>query len=145
MKKIIYVFMLLFTISNISYGQKPDSVKPQNKQHYLVQSKIQQKIATVSGITGAVAFTVGLFIGLSEFGKGWSRGSHSNANKAKTGEMIMYIGGGMILAAIPLQIASNMNKKKAMTIAFKNQRIQYLIQNHIVSYLNPSLNLTISF
>ena len=145
MKKIIPLIMLLLIISNLSFSQKLHSAEPQTREDYLLKSQKQKRISLAVGIPGAVILSVGSILYLSEFDNGLPGGTNYNANKSNTGEALMYIGGGIILAAIPFQIASRINRKKAMAITFKNQRTPNVSQNHIVSKFNPSVNLAINF
>ena len=54
--------------------------------------------------------------------------------------------GGLVIVAtsIPLFIASSKNKKKAMSMSFKNESAPRLVKSNLVYLSVPSLNLKIS-
>jgi len=60
------------------------------------------------------------------------------------GEAAMIIGGTAALASIPFFIISSKNKRKAMSMSFKNQMIPQLQINGFAYSAIPSVNLKIN-
>ncbi len=106
----------------LCYGQSPDNKSNFSKNDYYKKSKNQKKIALVLGISGLAAFATGTVLYLSEFGNGLPGGTGYNDHVSRTGETLMYVGGGLVLACMPFDLASRRNKKIAASISFDNKR-----------------------
>jgi hypothetical protein len=134
MKKII-LFAMLLIMSASSFGQQTNSHPALNKQDYLQKSKNQKTIAWVMLGGGAALILLGDLIGNS---------NESSFNDAGTGVVIAGVGALSMLGSIPLFIASGKNKRKAMSMSFKNEMIPQLHNSSFVNRSLPSLSLKIS-
>jgi hypothetical protein len=133
MKKIILFFMLLI-VSAISFSQ-PNTVNPTVKADYLQKSKNQKTSAWVLLGGGAGLIIAGTLIG---------NGKEASFDDAGTGVVLGGIGALSMLGSIPLFIASGKNKRKAMSMSFKNELMPQLQNGSFVNRSVPSLSLKIS-
>ena len=133
MKKII-VFTLLLMVSVVSFSQ-PNTETPKVKADYLQKSKNQKTTAWVLLGGGAGFILVGTLIGNSK---------EASFSDAGTGVVLGGIGALSMLGSIPLFIASGKNKRKAMSMSFKNEMVPQLQKSSFVNQLVPSLSLKIS-
>ena len=130
MKKTITLLMA-FIFSSSLFAQKN-----LNKQEYLHKSKKKKTTAWVL-LGGGV--TVGL-IGLTKINLAGSDGDINNG----PGTALFVTGTVAALSSIPFFSASKRNKRKAMSMSFKNQTIPQLQNNGFVYRTIPSLNLKIT-
>lgn len=138
MKKMIF-FVTLLIMSASSFSQQTNSHPSLTKQDYLQKSKNQKTTAWVLLGGGAVLILVGDLIGNSK---------ESSFSDAGTGVVIAGAGVLSMLGSIPLFIASGKNKRKAMSMSFKNEmgpsRLLSGQKSSFVNRLVPSLSLKIS-
>jgi hypothetical protein len=132
MKKIKLALLLFLFIVSAS-AQQTTSAPNLTKSDYLKKSKNQKTIAFVLAGGGSIAWLAGL-------GKYMNQDDNIDGG----GETAMIIGGTAALASIPLFIISSKNKKKAMSMSFKNQRIPRLQNNGFAYRAIPSFNIKIS-
>jgi hypothetical protein len=133
MKKII-VFTLLLIMSETSFSQPATIPALAVKTDYLKKSKSQKTGAwlllgggiAVSGITALSSFRIDF------------------VNKKSFPVVPVCIGGAMMAGSIPLFIAAQRNKKKSLSLSFKNETAPQIQQNSFVYKLIPSLSVKIS-
>lgn len=133
MNKIILIAMLL-VLSATSFSQ-PATETPTGKTDYLQKSKNQKTTAWVLLGGGAGFILVGTLIGNSK---------EASFDDVGTGVVLGGIGALSMLGSIPLFIASGRNKRKAMSMSFKNEMIPQLQNGSFVNRSVPSLSLKIS-
>ncbi len=133
MKKIILFFLLLIT--SASLFSQPTTETPKVKADYLQKSKNQKTTAWVLLGGGAGFILVGTLIG---------NGKEASFDDAGTGVVLGGIGALSMLGSIPLFIASGKNKRKAMSMSFKNEMIPQLQTGSFVYRSVPSFSLKIS-
>jgi hypothetical protein len=124
--KRLFTIMLSLIFYSAVFGQ-------QTKADYLKKSKSQKTFAFVLAGGGSIAWLAGL-----------NKYMDQGDNKDGGGEAAMIIGGTAALASIPLFIISSKNKKKAMSMSFKNQMIPQLQNSGFVYRTIPSLNIKVS-
>jgi len=134
MKKII-VFAMLLIISVASFSQQTTNPAPTVKTDYLEKSKNQKKAAWVMLGGGASLILLGDLIGNSK---------SSSFGDAGAGFVMAAVGGLSMLGSIPLFIASSRNKKKGMSLSFKNETAPQIQKSSFVYRSVPSLTLKIS-
>jgi hypothetical protein len=122
--KIIFSFLLIATL-HAAYGQSTENKTMPGREDYLRKSKTQKTWAWITGGTGALVFTVGLIMYMSEFEDGLSGAPGYNEKSAKTGETLMYVGGGLVLVSIPFSIAYKKNAKLAVSLSIRNRPVLY--------------------
>ncbi len=133
MKKII-LFSMLLIISTAAFSQ-PTTETPKVKADYLQKSKNQKTTAWVLLGGGAGFILVGTLIG---------NGKEASFDDAGTGVVLGGIGALSMLGSIPLFIASGKNKRRAMSMSFKNEMMPQLQHGSFVNRSVPSLSLKIS-
>jgi hypothetical protein len=134
MKKII-LFAMLLIMSASSFSQQINPSPTLTKQDYLKKSKNQKTTAWVLLGGGAAFILIGDLIGNSK---------ESSFSDAGTGVVIAGVGALSMLGSIPLFIASGKNKRKAMSMSFKNELIPQLQNGSFVNRAVPALSLKIS-
>lgn len=134
MKKII-VFALLLIISATSFSQPVTNTAPITKTDYLQKSKNQNKNAWGMIGGGAAFILIGDLIGNSK---------ESTFGEAGAGAIIAGIGAISIIGSVPLFIASARNKRKGLSVSFKNESAPKLLNSSFVYKSIPSLTLQIS-
>lgn len=130
MKKII-AFALLLIVSSESFSQQTNSLPALTKQDYLKKSRTQNTTAwfIISG---------GLVLGTISYGISYKEG------RTNTAEILEYTSLATMLGSIPLFIAARKNKKKAMSLSFKNETMPQLQKGSFVNQPVPSITLKIS-
>jgi hypothetical protein len=136
MKKII-LFTMLLILSSSSFSQQTNSQPALSKQDYLKKSKNQKTAAWVM-LGGGVALGAGGIL--------WALSDIFSTSSGP--DILFFAGGASMLGSIPLFIASSRNKKKAMSLSFKNEMVPSRLlsgqKTSFVSQLVPSLFLKIS-
>jgi hypothetical protein len=152
MKKII-VFALLLIVSATSFSQPVTNTAPTVKTDYLQKSRKQKTAAWVMLGGGLILSTTSLAISIGKAGEDIATGFAGiltlNPDLATqndyTGETILLIAGtAAIISSIPLFIASRKNKRKGMSLSFKNETTQQVQKGSFVYSAVPSLTLKIS-
>ena len=142
--KIILLFLLLIIFS-CSYGQTKLAQNSLTKEDYLHMSKRQSTFYWITGGAAALFFTIGAIMYFSEYGNGLPGGTGYNEKVSKTGEALMYAGGGLTLVSISFRIASKRNKKIAASLSLKANPIPSLQDQEIVAQFAPMQSLKITF
>jgi hypothetical protein len=138
MKKII-VFALLLITANASFSQQNNPSQALSKQDYLLKSKHQKTTAWIL-LSGGLLST-GLGSLRLEPHDDWGGGN----NKPTTASTIFLVTGlAAIGTSIPLFISAAINKKKAISVSFKNEISPQVYKNSFVYKPVPSLTLKIS-
>ena len=132
MKKITFL-IAFFAIALAAFSQQNNPSPTLTKQNYLLKSKNQNTAAWILLGSGLAMVGGGLAINLS--------GGILNGNGSK-GLWLSYLGGAVTITSIPFFIAASKNKKKAVSLSFKNV-ISPQIKNFVYRTV-PSLTLKIS-
>ena len=142
MKKLL-LFSIALLVAASSFSQQNNPAPALSKQDYLKKSK-HQKTAAWALLGGGGTFIVtGIIITKGELIHENFIGQKSYKNDRIKGDFVLS-GTLAMLGSIPLFIAASRNKKKAMSMSFKNQMLPQL-QSTGFKYQNiPSLNLKIS-
>lgn len=138
MKKLI-AFLLILVVSTASFSQT--TTPSPEKADYLKKSKSQKTAAwllagggVVTAIIAASSYTI------VDFGSDIFEGT----NKTTTAAVFFAIGGVAALSSIPLFIASGRNKRKGMSLSFKNETVPQIQKNSFVYRAIPSLTIKMS-
>ena len=135
MKKI--VFLLLFsTVTFSSFSQTGNSPTTLTKQDYLQKSK-KQKTAAWILLGGGAAVGV---IGLTQINVA---GSDYGDPKNGAGTVLFFTGAAATLSSIHFFSVSSKNKRKAMSVSFKNNPSQQIQRGSFVNRSLPSLTFKI--
>jgi hypothetical protein len=133
MKKFI-ICALLMGMAATSFCQETNPTQPRTKQDYLKKSKDQKTAAWVLLGGGTVMIGTGFLIGARK---------ESSFDDAATGAIIAVVGVFSAIGSIPLFIASGRNKRKGMSVSFKNEQAPQFFKNSFVYRSVPSLSLKI--
>jgi hypothetical protein len=131
MKKLI-AFLLLLTISACSFSQSTHLITSQTKTDYLQKSKLQKKTGLIL-LLGGTACVLVVPIGVLVLTKSYPAAA-----------ITMAVGLIAIPASIPFLVAASRNKKKALSLSFKNETAPQLQKNSFINRSVPSLSLKIS-
>jgi hypothetical protein len=140
MKKIISLVLALF-IGKFSFCQETVPSPTLTKQDYLKKSKSQKTASKIIAGTGAALAFTGLLLVVDDVGGIFDPNDQENT---KAADALTYTGLVIMAGSIPFFIASSKNRKKAMSMSFKNQRILQLQNAGFVYRAIPSVNLKIS-
>jgi hypothetical protein len=138
MKKLT-TFLLILAVSTASFSQT--TTPSPEKNEYFKKSKSQKTIAWILAGGGA-----GIAV-ISIASLNWGdivnsiEGDNSSIN---TKEAFLLIGGVAVLSSIPLFIASGKNKRKGMSLSFKNETAPQIQKNSFVYRAIPSLTIKMS-
>jgi len=138
MKKALFLLMLIATTACGGFSQHNTSTKPVVNIDYVQKSK-NQKIA------GWILFGGGMILTTVGGAKVMSNTTFVGEPlyETNTGEVLMLVGSASMLASIPLFIACSRNRRKVISLSFKNEYSQQ-IQKGIVAYkIVPSLTMKI--
>ena len=126
---VLLVLLILFVTAS---GQQTNITIPEiNKPEYLKKSKNQKTAAWILAGVG----TLSVILGTIEV----------NPNSGENNNSSLFLVGGLIAigASVPLFIASAKNKKKGMSLSFKNNRVPRLHNNNLKYSSIPSISLKI--
>jgi hypothetical protein len=140
MKKIIPLVLVLF-IGKFSFCQETIPSPTLTKQDYLKKSKSQKTASKIIAGTGAAVALTGILLAIDDVGGIFDPRDQENT---KTADALAYTGLVIMAGSIPFFIASSKNRKKAMSMSFKNQRIPQLQNNGFVYRAIPSLSFKIN-
>jgi hypothetical protein len=129
----ISILLLLAIFSLNAIGQVQTA--PVTKETYFKKSKKQKTVACILLGAGAGALFMGAFI--NEDNEDVEENFTPYNNNTKTTAIVS--GAGCMLLSIPLFIASKRNKRKAMSMSFKNQNIRYIALGRSVTKIQPAL------
>ncbi|HMK26944.1 MAG TPA: hypothetical protein VK483_13015 [Chitinophagaceae bacterium] len=139
MKKII-LFILLLTLSATSFSQQTKSSPTLTRQDYLKKSSSQKFVAWTLLGGAVIALSLAAMDADVCMGPGCTKNSFPSA--------AVGIGAVCVAGSIPFFIASAKNKRRAMSVSFKNETIpSRLLSGQKSSYMNisvPSLTLKIN-
>ena len=141
MSKLLFTTVLLLIVSISSSGQQTNQVQQFTKTDYLKKSKTQKTIAWVLAGTGvtSVIISIATLDGTEIYSS--IGGNNKPLNRFGT----LFFGGSVVaLSSIPFFIVSSKNKKKAMSLAIKNEPASQLYKKGIELKPVPSLALKIS-
>jgi Na+/H+ antiporter NhaA len=132
--------VLMLALSVHIFGQQ---TTPVVNTDYLKKSKKQKTVAWVLLIGGTVLTTIGVGVALSG-GLDCAFGDPTCNNNQTLADILSISGSAAVLGSIPLFIAAGRNKRKAVTVSFKNEK-SLQVQNYSLAYQPlPSLTLKIS-
>jgi hypothetical protein len=134
MKKIIICAMLLI-IATTTFSQQTKPSLVLTKQDYLKKSKREKADAWRFLVGGALLIGTGFLIG--------DRNEYSFDHLIGTNVVISGIGFLSTIVSISLFIASGINKRKGMSLSFKNEPAQQIQKNNFVYRAVPSLTLSV--
>jgi hypothetical protein len=143
MKKII-VFVLLLIVSVASFSQETKPTPALTKQAYLKKCKNNKTAAWVCLGSGTALFLTGMAVVPKDYNPYYDVNTPQEDHQYHFAEALAFTGFGSMLASIPLFIASHRNKKKSMSLSFKNEKVPYIQKNSFVYRPVPSLNLKMS-
>jgi hypothetical protein len=133
MKQIILFFLLTDSVIS-TFSQQTNPSPALLKQDYLEKCKKQKTAAWLLLGGGSV---IG-FIGLATFNFAGSDDGDVN-NSASS--ILFFTGTAAVISSIPFFISSKKNKRKAMSLSFKNEKMKQLYKSSSVYKNIPSLNL----
>ena len=136
-KKALFLLMLIATTACGGFSQHNTSTKPVVNIDYVQKSKNQKIAGWILFGGGMILTTAGISKVISDNLLG------EPLYETNTGEVLMLVGSASMLASIPLFIACSRNRRKAISLSFKNEYSQQ-IQKGIVAYkIVPSLSMKI--
>lgn len=150
MKKIILI-LLVSTTANILFCQQTNHIPKLTQHDYLQKSKNQKTAAWILLSSGVITSGIGFISAATkstvETGSiivsaiaGIPPTPHENYHTEST---LLIIGTTATLLSIPLFIASSKNKKRGMSLSFKNEMSQEIQNGSFVKVSIPSLNIKI--
>ena len=131
MKKSITTFLIL-AVFTTGYGQQTtETIQEITKADYLKKSKNQKTAAWILAGVG----TLSVILGTIEVNPDYGENNNSS----------FFLVGGLVAigASVPLFIASARNKKKGMSLSFKNNTVPRLRNNNLNYSSIPSIGLKI--
>jgi len=135
------IFVLLLILSVTTFSQQTNPVPSLTKKDYLKKSKSQNTAAWILAGAGTglvvVAFAT---TNLNDIGDAIN-GDNSGLN---TGSALFVTGGIIAASSIPLFIIASRNKRKAMSLSFKNEISTQIRRNGFACTRIPSLNIIIN-
>ena len=133
MKKFITISFLMI-LSSALFGQETNPSPTLTKQDYLKKSKHQRTAALLLLPVGVLSTGLGMIRFKNEDG---SYGNSRNTLFLVTGLVVIGV-------SIALFIASSRNKKKGMSLSFKNETAPQLEKSRFTTRTVPSLTLKIN-
>jgi hypothetical protein len=144
MKRVFMV--LLIAVTAHAFCQQTDSL---NKSVYLQKSKHQKTGAWVM-LGGGVATAIA---GIIIFDHAYKKAAENDpfgtlfsfgTNVDPAGGYIFLVGSLSAVGSIPLFIASSKNKRKALSVSFKNEKASFIVHANLVNKSIPALSVKIN-
>ena len=137
------IFLLLLSIA--AFTQKGSPSPTLTKEDYLAKSKAKRKVGHILLAGGAGLVLAAFVIPKGEAnGTEWGPwGPYESNNNDGIKAAVGLTGTLSMLASIPFFISAGKNKRKAMSISFKNHRVPHLEGNNLMVSTVPSLNVKI--
>ena len=130
MKKSTSTFLILVFFTAVYGQQTPITIPEITKAEYLKKSKHQKRAAWILLGAGSLAAVLGTIEVNPNYGE-------------STNKPFLFIGGlVMVGASVPMFTASARNKKRAMSLSFKNNTAPQFGNGDLYSYI-PSISLKI--
>jgi len=145
MKKIVFLFIALIVVGS-SFSQQDNSSPAFTNQDYLQKSKNRKKVAWIMLGGGATLILTGIIIPKGEVVNGgiWVPDYQKEFKNDGIKGDFYFFGTLSMLGSIPFFISSHHNKKKAMSLSFKNKTVPQLTKNSFMYRAVPSFSLKIS-
>ncbi len=135
--------MLLIAATAI-FSQQTNPAPTLTKQDFLQKRKNQITAGKILAGTGLTMSMIGICIAIKDVGDIFDPNSVNISKNTRIADILGYTGLGLMAASIPFFIAAKKNKKKAITLSFKNEKVPQLQKRNIVYNNLPSLTLKIS-
>lgn len=133
-------FCLLLSVSAVTFSQVDTTTGSPIKTDYVKKSKNQKTIAWVMAGGGFTLTGIGGIILLSDLGNIF-KPDNSFHNHGTIGSVFAVTGIVSMVGSIPLFISASHNKRKAMSITFKNDFVPGLQNAFIVNKPQPEISL----
>lgn len=129
---------VLLVTAACGYSQHSNNAKSPVNIDYVQKSKSQK-------IAACLLFGGGMIITMVGMAKVISNITFVGEpiNKTNTGEVLMLVGSSSMLGSIPLFIASSRNRRKALSISFKNEYGRQIQKGMVACKIVPSLSMKI--
>ena len=143
MKK-IFIFSLLLAFTINAFSQADTAISNTSvKTDYLRKSKNQKTTAWIL-LGGGVAMMITGIIIENNTTNYEPAGSIYLVDEGSTAGAVLFLAGGVAsLTSIPFFIASGKNKRKALSVSFKNELVPQLRKNTLVRLPIPSIKLVV--
>jgi hypothetical protein len=135
-KNILCAVLLAITVT--SFSQQTNPSKPVTRADYLKKSKNQKTIGWILLGGGAALSISGVIIIASK-----ASTLDLESDGFAVGEVMNYTGLAAMVGSIPLFIASGKNKRKGVSLSFKNEKAQQIQKSSFVYRPVPSVTLKI--
>ncbi|HEY6503642.1 MAG TPA: hypothetical protein VIZ28_06665 [Chitinophagaceae bacterium] len=144
MKKIPLIFMLLIIVIS-TFSQQNNPAPALTKQDYLKKARSQKTTAWILLGGGFVIASAGLLVEAVEVTTYVLTLPYPEPEEpSNTGSVLLISGSLVMLSSIPFFSAASKNKKKALSISFKNEKALQVQNYSYVSVLVPSVSLKIA-
>ena len=137
MKKIILGIILLM-LATSDFGHQTISSPVLTKQDYLEKSKKQKTTAKILFGVGGAMMVAGILVITDDITDIFNPGDTKNSSLA---EVLGYTSSAIAVASIPFLVAAGRNKRKAMSLSFKNEPSLQLQKSSFVYRAIPFLTL----
>ncbi len=137
MKKIIVGFILLI-LATSAFSQQTSSSPVLTKQDYLEKSKKQKTTAKILFVVGGAMFMTGILVITDDIG---GIGNPNDKQNSSLADVLGYAGATVAVASIPFLVSAGRNKRKAMSISFKNELSPQIQKSSFVYRAIPSFTL----
>lgn len=143
MRNTILIPALLSFVISASGQQTTVEAPALTKTDYLKKSRKQKTTAVVLLTSGSILATVGLAMTLSNL-SGLFDPNDPPEHSSTTADILGYSGIAVAAGSIPFFVASSKNKKKAMRLSLKNERIPMIHEKKFFTRSVPSISMVMS-
>jgi hypothetical protein len=143
MRKIILCTMLML-LATVTFSQQTNPSVALTKQDYLKKSKKQKTAAWLLLSGGLACVITGSILSTDLSVDDDNYGSLFDENTSRAGTVVAIIGSCFMAGSIPFFIAAHRNKKKSISLSFKNEMAPQIQKWSFVYRSVPSITLKIS-
>jgi len=129
------IIAIFLAVAASLHSQTIENKQPKPNNYFIQKSKNQRELGYILLGVGAAAFAIPVIIYASD--------PHLDLSEIESpvGPLSILLGAGLMVTSVPIFIAAGNNKRKGMSLSFKNETAPHIQSGIILSKSVPALSL----